>query len=54
MLRSLQVTRLWLISFFFGWFQKLLFNEPQMILIKHVILPLVFIGSLERRMSSTR
>ncbi|GMH98468.1 hypothetical protein TrST_g2369 [Triparma strigata] len=48
-----ETIRLWLMAFFFGWIQKIIFNEPQMILLKHVVLPLVFVGTLEHGLSST-
>ena len=48
-----EVIKLWLSAFFFGWFQKMFLNEPQVILVKHLFLPLLFIGTMEQGHSSS-
>jgi len=46
------VVKLWLAAFFFGWAQKAVVNEPQIIFLKHVVLPIFLVQSLEKSMAT--
>lgn len=46
------VARLWLKTFFFGWVQRAVLNEPQLIFVKHVLFPVFLVQSLEKSSAS--